>query len=64
MKATYEILVRVKWEGSDGPTFADFDPCPVRGLTALQSATEWVERVLGATLEPAAGRITTEVKNE
>lgn len=27
--------------------YADFDPCPVRGLTARASAEDWARRVLG-----------------
>lgn len=47
-------IVRAHWTGMCGPAYADFDGCPVRGLTARESAEEWVQRVLGAVL-PAGG---------
>lgn len=34
------------------PMFVDFDPCPVRGLTAEQSAREWCRQVLHQEAEP------------
>ncbi len=45
--------VRVKFI-SLVPMHADFDPCPVRGLTAEQSAREWGRSVLDQELEPSA----------
>ncbi len=44
--------VRLKFMGLL-PMYADFDPCPVRGLTAEQAAREWCRRVLGQEAEPA-----------
>jgi len=53
--------VRLTWAGivgahtkggaSAGVCFADFDPCPVRNLTALESAQDWSMRVLGNKAE-------------
>ena len=45
---------RLTWDGFNNERmFADFDPCPVRGLTAEQSAREWARSVLGQELEPS-----------
>lgn len=53
-------LVRLVWSGiagagtkgqaSAGQCYADFDACPVRKLTAQESASIWARDVLGATV--------------
>lgn len=51
MKATIHphptdpACVRLRWSGH----YADFDPCPVRNLTAEESARDWAASVLGCS---------------
>lgn len=57
---TDPALVRLLWSGiagahtkggaSAGQCYADFDACPVRALTARESASIWARDVLGATV--------------
>lgn len=44
--------VRLRFWGNGLYIFADFDSCPVRGLTAEQSARDWCRRVTSQEAEP------------
>ena len=46
----YPEYVRLTWHGH----YADFDACPIRGLSAIESATEWAGRVCGIPPESIA----------
>ena len=53
--------VRLRWlgfeqNGHDARMYADFDPCPVRGLSARESAADWARRVLGVEAEQEAAK--------